>query len=249
MFMGGCGSSEPEAMDQPSTGAPSAGAAASPASPAGSAAGAGAGATSVMCGAMMCTNPAASFLPTLKMFMPNAMLATPCCLPSGGCGWVGTGGECTAPPEKGMCPAPSIPGFSALTGCCIESSQTCGIDASALGQGCMMPMFGGGARTRCDGTPVAPPTTGAAGAAAGAAGMSSMAAGASGAAMGAAGGGAAGMGAAGASAGAAGAAGRAAAGSGATTAGRGAGSAGTSGAAGRAGSGSTTMSGAGAGGR
>lgn len=243
MFIAGCGSSEPEAMGtQPTVGTSTAGAAASPASPA-TANAAGAGATSVMCGAMTCTNPAASFLPTLKMFMPSASLATPCCLPSGGCGWTGSAGECTAPPDKAMCPAPSIPGFPAmLSGCCMEASQTCGIDSSAIGLGCMMPGFGGGARTRCDGTPITPPT---AGTAAGTAGMSAAAAGAGGATTGAAGGGAAGMGAAaGASGG--GAAG-AAAGAGATSmAGRGAAGSGTSGTAGRAGSG---MPSAGAAGR
>ena len=195
MFTASCGSSAPEVMElQPGVGTSTAGATAtSPNAGSGAAtAGSGAGTTSVVCGAMTCSNPAVSFLPTLKMFMPNAMLATPCCLPSGGCGWVGTGGECTAPPDKAMCPAPSIPGFSALTGCCIESSQTCGIDSSAIGLGCMAPMFGGGAPTRCDGTPVNPPATGAAGTSAGAAGATAGAAGAAGMSVGAAGDGAAG---------------------------------------------------------
>ena len=219
MFIAGCGSNttDPEMGVQPSTGVPSAGATAAPSTAgAGNTAGGGADVTSVTCGANTCTNPAASFLPTLRMFMPSAMLATPCCLPDGGCGWQGSAGECTPPPDKAMCPAPSIPGFPAmLTGCCIESTQTCGIDSSALGLGCMMPQFGGGTRTNCDGTPVAPPA-GTAGSPAGAAGASAGAAGAAGAATGAAGAdAAAGAGAeAGAAGAAAGAGAEAAAGSG-----------------------------------
>ena len=223
-----CGTAEQPAETgiQPTTGTPTAGAAAGPAAPGTGAAGGGA-VTTVMCGATTCSNPAVAILSTIKMFMPSAMLATPCCLADGGCGWVGAAGECTPPPNKASCPAPSIPLPGAmLTGCCIESSQTCGIDSSALGMGCAANMFGGGARTNCDGTSAAPP--------AGAAGAP---------ATGAAGGGAAGTAAA-AGAGAA-TAGRGAAGTGAATAGTSA----TAGSAATAGRGGSTAASAGAGGR
>lgn len=247
MFLAACGS-QPAAMDpQPSIGTTTAGATAGPGAPvpSGGAAGSGAGATTVMCGATTCSNPAVAILSTIKMFMPNAMLATPCCLADGGCGWVGAAGECTPPPNKASCPAPSIPLPGAmLTGCCIESSQTCGIDSSALGMGCAANMFGGGARTNCDGTSAAPPAGAAAGApATGAAGAPAGAAGAAGSATGAAGGGAAGTAAA-AGTGAA-TAGRAAAGAGAATAG----SSATAGSAATAGRGGSTAASAGAGGR
>lgn len=248
IFMAGCGSStEPDESAQQQPGV-STGVSGSPATGAANGGAAGAGTTSVMCGAMTCTNPAAGSIAMLKMFVPSAMLATPCCLADGGCGWVGAGGACTAPPDKAMCPAPSIPGFGMLSGCCIESSQTCGIDSSAIGLGCMASMFGGGSPTKCDGTKVAPPAAGTTGSAAG-----SGAAAGTGATSTAAGSGAAGStagGAAGATAGgaagstAAGSAGRSAAGAGGTTgsSAAGAGSTSTSGSAGRA-------AGAGAGGR
>lgn len=235
MFMVACGTAEQPAETgiQPSTGTSTAGAPAGPvAAPSAGAAGGGA-VTSVMCGAMTCTNPAVSILSTVKMFMPSAMLATPCCLADGGCGWVGAAGECTPPPNKASCPAPSVPlpGVT-LTGCCIESSQTCGIDSSALGMGCAANMFGGGARTNCDGTPVAPPAGAAGGPATGAAGAAAGAP-----ATGAAGGGAAGT--------------AAAAGTGAATAGSGgmgAATAGTSATAGSAATAGRGGSSAGAGG-
>jgi hypothetical protein len=238
-----CGTAEQPAETgiQPSTGTPTAGAAAGPAVAPGAGAAGGGAVTSVMCGAMTCSNPAVSILSTVKMFMPSAMLATPCCLADGGCGWVGAAGECTPPPNKASCPAPSVPlpGVT-LTGCCIESSQTCGIDSSALGMGCAANMFGGGARTNCDGTSAAPPAGAAGGPATGAAG-GGAAAGAP--ATGAAGGGAAGTAAA-AGAGAA-TAGNGAAGMGAATAGTSA----TAGSAATAGRGGSTATSAGAGGR
>jgi hypothetical protein len=237
-----CGTAEAPAETgiQPTTGTSTAGATAGPAAPGAGAA--GTGATSVMCGAMTCSNPAVAILPTIKMFMPAAKLATPCCLPDGSCGWEGAAGECTPPPNKASCPAPSLPLPGAmLTGCCIESSQTCGIDSSALGMGCAANMFGGGARTKCDGTPVAPPA-GAAGAPATGAAGAVAAAGAP--ATGAAGGGAAGTAAA-AGAGAATAGGGAAAGMGAATAGTSA----AGGSAAMAGRGGSTAASAGAGGR
>jgi hypothetical protein len=112
--------------------------------------GAGATVTSVPCGATTCTNPAAGAIAMLKMFLPSAMLATPCCSTAMTCGWVSATGTCEVPPSKKACPAPAaIPGFGALAACCNASTNMCGIDSYSIGMGCMASMFGGPA-ANCD---------------------------------------------------------------------------------------------------
>lgn len=186
---------------------------------AGSTAGSGgAGAPmSVPCGATTCTNPAGALLGTLKMFLPNAMLATPCCdAATTTCGWV-TGGTCTVPPPKKNCPAPAaIPGIGAGLSACCNASNTCGVDAYAIGMGCMA-AFGGGTPANCD-TGVAPGGGTAGSSAAGSSAAGSSAAGTTGAA-----------GAAGAHAGTGGGAAGSSAGSGAAGAHAGSGGSGTAG--------------------
>ena len=184
---------------------------------AGASAGAGGGSgvpPSVPCGATTCTNPAGAILMQLKQFLPSAMLATPCCdAATTTCGWVTSTGTCTVPPPKKNCPAPAaIPGFGGGLSACCNASNTCGIDAYAIGMGCMA-SFGGGPAANCD-TGVAPMTSTAGSSAAGTTAV-------------------AGTGAAGAHAGAGGGSAGAAAGSGAAgSAGAHAGSGGSSGAAG-----------------
>lgn len=184
---------------------------------AGSTAGSGgAGApTSVACGATTCTNPAGGFLMQLKAILPSAMLATPCCdTATMSCGWV-MSGACVVPPSKKMCPTPAAMFGATLSACCNASSNTCGIDAYAIGLGCMASP--GAAAANCD-TGVAPGGGTAGSSAAGSSAAGSSAAGTTGAA-----------GAAGAHAGTGGGSAGSSAGSGAAGAHAGSGGSGTAG--------------------
>ncbi|MET0390657.1 MAG: hypothetical protein ABW321_32090 [Polyangiales bacterium] len=151
-------------------------------------AGTSAASVSVPCGAKVCTNPAQN-INVIRMFMPNAMLATPCCVTDGECGWI-TDGKCTPDLPKANCPEPELPfptGTGTATACCIESSQLCGINGAAFGLGCTTNALGAGTTYRCDGSPAggsAAPAAGsgsttptAAGTSAGVAGRSPSAAG------------------------------------------------------------------------
>jgi hypothetical protein len=72
-------------------------------------------------------------------------------------------GTCTPPPP----PAPKCPmiAFSTSRPCCIEPTNTCGVDATMYGMGCLdISASMGGLKTLCDGTPAnAPPTAGTSG--------------------------------------------------------------------------------------
>jgi len=106
--------------------------------------------TPVTCGDKMCTG----------------LISQPCCadMATGTCGTM-SGTMCQAGPP----PAPNCPNISVavinVNGCCIDSTQMCGIDGSMFGMGCIDLSTAGGipgasaflgnlTPTRCDGTKV-----------------------------------------------------------------------------------------------
>jgi hypothetical protein len=147
----------------------------------------------VTCGTVTCPAP-----PMLPPGIPIT-LPPPCCTPTNECGSMRSG-MCIPPlPPAPLCPpGPSFAGIMTRA-CCIQATQMCGIDGSALGMGCVSGSMLPGASstpTKCDGTVVATPVagapatagTGAAGTAAGGAGGASGAAAGAGGASGGAGG-------------------------------------------------------------
>jgi hypothetical protein len=123
----------------------------------------------IACGTATCSSPA---IPGGVM-LPGIMIRPSCCanMATGTCGSL-NGTVCEAPPPPApLCPAPPAFGGFMLKACCVAATQICGIDGSMAGLGCtsLGAMFGGGgAQTRCDGTPVPPPPAAGAPAVAGA---------------------------------------------------------------------------------
>lgn len=157
----------------------------------------------ITCGTMMCAPPAA--VPGLNTPPPPA-----CCVPGTmACGTKNNSGMCVAPPpDAPKCPA--FGGFGSMARNCCTPMNTCGIDATALGMGCLdVSAMTGGKGYNCDGTPIGGGSAGAGGGAAGSAmGAAGSAAGSGGSAVSAGTSGAAGSGSAGRAGGSAGAAGR-----------------------------------------
>lgn len=112
----------------------------------------GAGASGdVSCGSTLCTSMQVPGLPPF---------AAPCCADAAtsACGTL-DGGLCmptppTLPPAPN-CPVPSFSGF-VFVPCCIVATNTCGIDASMIGMGCvplsMIPATTSASGARCDGS-------------------------------------------------------------------------------------------------
>jgi hypothetical protein len=123
----------------------------------------------IPCGTATCSAPP---IPGGVM-IPGIMIRPTCCanMATGTCGSL-NGAVCEAPPPPApLCPAPPAFGGFTLKACCVAATQICGIDGSMAGLGCtsLGAMFGGGgAQTRCDGTPVPPPPAAGAPAVAGA---------------------------------------------------------------------------------
>jgi hypothetical protein len=123
---------------------------------------AGAAAVSVECGSKTCTGSAAAAAPGIPA-------PAPCCFDEEAevCGVSSPimPGVCGGPVEDDdRCPTVMALGMQAA-GCCIEASNHCGINASALGAGCadlaspMLRQFVPGAppAVTCDGDPIDPP--------------------------------------------------------------------------------------------